>query len=129
MFLPSVYPRSRKPCLNASKCGWFREPIKRIPMRGTLLYCCAPAKWVLAKIKLISRRTVFMLSDLYLCWIQLVQKVFRLAEISQCNPLLLVCVGVFREVDEVVRVHVGIRRPALSGHIDASAKVVPRGRS
>src|SRR6266511_2985878 len=43
MFLPSVYPRSRSPCLNASRCGWSREPIKRIPTRGIFPVCCASA--------------------------------------------------------------------------------------
>src|SRR5918996_4852394 len=54
MFLSSVYPRSRRPCLNASKCGWFREPIKRIPTRGTFFVCCASASWTDTRVKVTS---------------------------------------------------------------------------
>src|SRR5215813_2931210 len=49
MFLPSTYPRSRSPCLNDSRCGWFREPINRMPILETFFVCCASAAKLSAK--------------------------------------------------------------------------------
>src|SRR5215510_414291 len=41
MFFPSTYPRSRRPCQNASRKSGFVEPDDRYPIRGTFFGCCA----------------------------------------------------------------------------------------
>src|SRR6266481_865293 len=57
MFWPSIYPRSRSPCRNASRWAAVDEgePLCRTPIRGTFFGCCASAGWTEARDKLTNK--------------------------------------------------------------------------
>jgi hypothetical protein len=64
MFCPSKYPRSRKPCWNASTCvqrTWALD-CRRTPTLGTLPGCWASARWTEARTRVTSNTTVFLVT-------------------------------------------------------------------
>src|SRR6266481_3802964 len=59
MFWPSIYPRSRSPCRNASRWAAVDEgePLCRTPIRGTFPVCCASTGCINARMTTASMET------------------------------------------------------------------------